>query len=204
MKILYYRHIFWKSKCWKRLNSPKWTPEKNWNFFDSWKLIPPEYNFMTRENKYLRKIVLLRQLDIYIFHWKHYFKGIIFYQCFFQYGWEKTDETKTLRPIMLPTGIKSASDELIKIISCGWTGKSLIWYNTSMVFSSLSSLFIIFHTIWEHPKVHTYIKKEGGLPQRVHTILNLGILLFTCMQRGWGSSNFHFCAVLYGYPVLKT
>ena len=66
VKISYYRHIFWKNKCWERLNSRKWTPEKNWNFFDSWKLIPSEYNFTTHENKYLRKIVLLRQLDIFL------------------------------------------------------------------------------------------------------------------------------------------
>ena len=34
--------------------------------FDSWKLIPSEYNFMTHENKYLRKTVLLKQLDIFL------------------------------------------------------------------------------------------------------------------------------------------
>ena len=66
VKISYYRHIFWKNKCWERLNSRKWTPEKNWNFFDSWKLIPSEYNFTTYGNKYLRKIVHLRQLDIFL------------------------------------------------------------------------------------------------------------------------------------------
>ena len=66
VKISYYRHIFWKNKCWERLNSRKWTPEKNWNFFDSWKLIHSEYNFLTHENKYLPKIVLLRQLDIFL------------------------------------------------------------------------------------------------------------------------------------------
>ena len=66
MKILYYRHIFWKNEYWKRLNSRKWTSEKNWNFIDSWKLIPSEYNFMTNENKYLQKTVLLRQLGIFL------------------------------------------------------------------------------------------------------------------------------------------
>ena len=66
MKILYYRHMFWKNEYWKRLNSRKWTPEKNWNFIDSWKLIPSEYNFMTNENKYLQKAVLLRQLGIFL------------------------------------------------------------------------------------------------------------------------------------------
>ena len=66
VKISYYRHIFWKNKYLKRLNSRKWTPEKNWHLFDSWKMIPSVYNFMTHKNKYLRKIVLRRQLDIFL------------------------------------------------------------------------------------------------------------------------------------------
>ena len=58
--------FFCKKKYWKKLNSQKWTPGKNWNFFDSWKLIHSEYNFLTHENKYFPKIVLLRQLDIFL------------------------------------------------------------------------------------------------------------------------------------------
>ena len=88
-------------------------------------LITSEYNFMTHENKYLQKIVLLKRLDIFL-SLKTSLQRDNILSCFFQYGWEKDDETKTLRPIMLPTGIKSAPDEVLKISSCGCTGKSLI------------------------------------------------------------------------------
>ena len=85
-------------------------------------MIPSEYNFMTHGNKYLRKIVLLGQLDIF-FSLKALLKRVIL-SIFL--SWEKDDEIKTLRPIMLPTEIKSAPDEVLKISSCGCTGKSLI------------------------------------------------------------------------------
>ena len=136
MKISYYRHIFWKNKYWKRLNSRKWTPEKDWNFFDLWKLIPTEYNFMTHENKYLRKIVFLRQLDIFL-SLKTLLQRDNILSVFLSVWMGKIRWNQN-------TASNYATNWNKKISSCGCTGKSLIWYNTSMVFSSLSSLFIIF------------------------------------------------------------
>lgn len=45
---------------------------------------------------------------------------------FFQYGWTKDEQTKTLHAIMLPPGVKSAPDEVLKINSCGCTCEFLI------------------------------------------------------------------------------
>ena len=45
---------------------------------------------------------------------------------FFQYGWTKDEQIKTLHAIMLPPGVKSAPDEVLKINSCRCTCEFLI------------------------------------------------------------------------------
>ena len=61
---------------------------------------------MTNENKYLQKTVLLRQLGIFL-SLKTLLQRDNILSMFLSVWMGKDDETKTLHPVMLPTGIKS-------------------------------------------------------------------------------------------------